>query len=512
MYLSALERAVAAGRRGIALVPEIALTPQTVRRFAERFPGRVAILHSGLSLGQRFDQWARIARGDYDVVVGARQALFAPQPALGLIIIDEEHEWTYKQNDAMPRYHARETAERLAELTGATLVLGSATPDVVSYRRAVSGRYRLLELPERVAAHEDDTGPAAERPRVRALPPVEVVDMREELRAGERGVFSRSLRAGIETALDRNEQVILFLNRRGSSAFLLCRDCGQSPACSSCGPAYSLHDDIGKLVCHVCGRRRNLPEVCPKCESPRIRGVGLGTQRLEEETAHAFPKARILRWDRDATRLRGAHERILAQFLARQADILIGTQMVAKGLDLPHVTLVGVVAADIGLHVPDYRAAERTYQLLAQVSGRAGRGPLGGSVVIQTYQPDHYAIQAAAAHDYHAMYASEVEGRRELGYPPFGRLALLSYTGPGSSRSLAEAERLTTKLQTELRRRGEPGAWVRGPAPAYVPLRRGQWRWLVLLRVAADGDPSAIVRDLTLGEGWEIDIDPATLA
>ncbi len=509
VYLSALEQAVALGGRGIALVPEIALTPQAVRRFAERFPGRVAVLHSGLTLGQRFDQWSRIQRGEYDVVVGARGALFAPQPNLSLIILDEEHEWTYKQSDALPRYHARETAERLSELTGAALVLGSATPDVMSYQRAEEGRYTLLDLPDRIAAFEDGDGPAGVRP----LPAVEVVDMREELRAGNRDVFSRSLHEAIVQALAQEEQVILFLNRRGSASFLLCRDCGHSPACSSCGPAYAYHEDVGNLVCHQCGRRQNVPERCPRCDGRRLRPVGIGTQRLEEETARVFPEARTMRWDRDVTRERGAHEQLLERFLERQADILIGTQMVAKGLDLPYVTVVGVIAADIGLHVPDFRSGERTFQVLSQVVGRAGRGPLGGRAIIQSYAPDHYAIAAASRHDYEGLYREEIVGRKALGYPPFGRLARLIYAGSGERRSLGEAEVVAHRLTEEIRRTGEPGAWVRGPAPAYVPRARGRWRWNVLLRAQEPGVFLArFLDDAPLAEGWEIDIDPVALA
>jgi primosomal protein N' (replication factor Y) len=290
---------------------------------------------------------------------------------------------------------------------------------------------------------------------------------------------------------------------------LLCRDCGFVPLCPSCGLAYSHHADIDRLVCHECGRTRGMYGECPECHGARLRGVGLGTQRLEEETALTFPEARILRWDRDVTRGRGSHERILAQFLQRQADILIGTQMIAKGLDLPYVTLVGVVAADIGLHVPDFRSAERTFQVLSQVAGRAGRGPLGGRVIIQSYAPDHYAIEAAARHDYHAMYAEEMGWRRELGYPPFGRLAQLAYTGRGERRSLDDAARIAARLTEEVRRRGEPGAWVRGPAPAFIPRRRGAFRWNIILRAP---DPADILRDFTLGEGWEVDIDPVSLA
>ncbi|MGQ9573453.1 MAG: replication restart helicase PriA, partial [Dehalococcoidia bacterium] len=331
VYLQALERTVALGKRGIVLVPEISLTPQTIRRFAERFPARVAVMHSGLSLGEQFDQWRGIRDGHYAVVVGPRSAIFAPQPDLGLIIVDEEHEWTYKQQEPAPRYHARHVAEKLAELTGAVLVLGSATPDLESYHRATSGDYRLLELRERVQPLVSGDGRSCV---VRPLPEVEVVDLREELKAGNRSIFSRSLAQAVAEALAADEQVILFLNRRGTASFVQCRDCGYVPTCSRCAVSLTYHGGEERLVCHHCNRGRRLRGRCPQCGSARIRFMGIGTEKVEQEAARAFPRARLLRWDRDVTRQRGAHERILARFLAKEADILIGTQMIAKGLDL----------------------------------------------------------------------------------------------------------------------------------------------------------------------------------
>ncbi len=354
VYLKALEKTVALGRRGIVLVPEIALTPQTVRRFAERFPGQVAVIHSGLSEGQLFDQWQGIRQGRYAVVVGSRSALFAPQPDLGLIIIDEEHEWTYKQEQS-PRYHAREAARMLAELTGAVLLLGSATPDVCTYQQALGGQYRLLTLRQRVRP-QVAAGGSVTLATSEAMPSVEVVDLREELMAGNRSIFSRALAQEVRAVLSAGEQAILFLNRRGAASFAQCRDCGYVPHCSSCAVSLTYHRQQDRLVCHQCNRGRRMPAVCPQCRSRRLRLVGIGVERVEEEAIKTFPGARLLRWDRDVTRGRGAHERILARFLAREADILIGTQMVAKGLDMPAVTLVGVVSADVSLHLPDFRA------------------------------------------------------------------------------------------------------------------------------------------------------------
>jgi primosomal protein N' (replication factor Y) len=521
VYLRALEEAVRLGKRGIVLVPEIALTPQTVRRFAERFPGQVAVLHSGLSQGELFDQWHGIRDGRYAVVVGSRSAVFAPQPDLGLIVIDEEHEWTYKQQDQAPRYDAREAALKLAELTGAVVVLGSATPDTVSYQRALWGRYELLELRERVR-------PVFSGPNVVGItstpemPPVDVVDMREELKGGNRSIFSRSLQLGLYQALEKGEQAILFLNRRGSAGFLQCRDCGFVPQCSSCAIALSYHRhldpagaEVERLLCHQCNRGRRPFDVCPMCGGARLRPMGLGVERVEEAVQEQFPAARTLRWDRDVTQGRHAHEQILSSFLRGEADVLVGTQMVAKGLDLPAVTLVGVISADIGLHIPDFRSAERTFQLLTQVAGRAGRsapndgGPPPGRVVIQTYTPDNYAIVAAAQHDYASFFEAEIELRRQEAYPPFVRLARLIFSHTNSSYGERQAERMVRQLRREVAQKGLPGVEVLGPAPPHVPKWHGRYRWQVTVR---SPDPAELLRDVKLGEGWALDIDPASLA
>jgi primosomal protein N' (replication factor Y) len=502
VYLQALDRVVAQGRRAIVLVPEISLTPQTVRRFGERFPGRVAVMHSGLSLGEHFDMWHGVREGNYDVVVGPRGALFAPQPDLGLIVLDEEHEWTYKQQEGSPRYHARLAAEQLCRFTGAALVLGSATPDVESHFRAQEGSHRLLELPQRL--QRTDSGDVAPGP----LPEVEVVDLREELKAGNRSIFSRSLAAAVRGALASGEQVILFLNRRGSASFLQCRDCGHVPTCTSCAVSLTLHQPEGRLVCHYCRRSWPAPAACPQCGSPRLRPLGLGTERVEEEAKKEFEGARTLRWDRDVVRGRDAHERILARFLAHEADILIGTQMVAKGLDMPRVTLVGVISADTALRFPDFRAGERTFQLLEQVAGRAGRGPRGGRVIIQTYSPEHYAVQAAAAHDYHALYQREVDFRRRLGYPPFGRLARLLFSHTGERFAQEQAAAMVRHLTAERDQRGLPDLDVLGPGPAFVPRLRGRWRWQIIVR---GSDPTELLAEVQFPRGWTVDIDPVSL-
>ncbi len=497
VYLQALADAVKRGKKGIVLVPEIALTPQTIERFAARFPHRVAVLHSKLSLGEQFDEWQRIKKGDFDVVIGSRSAIFAPQPDLGLIVIDEEQEWTYKQPDKSPRYHARDVALKLAELSGATVVLGSATPDIESFYRAQKGGYRLLELPERVIPYDGS-----------ALPQVEVVDMREELKAGNQSLFSLSLYEAIGQALANKEQVILFLNRRGAASFIQCRHCGFVMRCRRCDVPLSYHLTEDRLVCHQCNYNIEVPEKCPQCGRQRLKFLGVGTQRLEKEVGYTFPQARLLRWDSDVTRGRHAHDIILNKFRAHDADVLIGTQMVAKGLDLPLVTLVGVVSADTALNLPDFRSGERTFQLLSQVAGRAGRGTKGGRVIIQTYSPEHYAIRAAAEHDYAAFYEQEIEYRRQLHNPPFNHLASLTYSHANDALGQREAERMKRFLEQEIAAKGVGGIELIGPAPAFIHRLRGRYRWQLILR---GRELSAFLYPLPLPPGWAVDIDPVGL-
>jgi primosomal protein N' (replication factor Y) (superfamily II helicase) len=499
IYLRALEEALKKGKRGIVLVPEIAMTPQVIERFLARFPGRVAVLHSELPLGMQFDEWWRIRKGEFDVVIGPRSAVFAPQPDLGLIILDEEHEWTYKQQDIAPRYHARQAALKLAALCGATLVLGSATPDVESYFRATGGQYRLLDMPGRVTPDEGSP-----------LPPVEIVDLKKELKAGNLSLFSRLLSVSIKEALERHEQIILFLNRRGAASCVECRSCGWVVRCRRCDIPLSYHFAEERLVCHQCNYHSAVPAVCPHCGSRKIKYLGAGTETLQAETEKTFPQARILRWDSDV--LRGgaqSHQSIFDRFKTGEADILIGTQMIAKGLDIPGVTLVGVVSADIALNLPDFRAGERTFQLLSQVAGRAGRGAAGGKVIIQTYSPEHYAIQAAAGHDFASFYRRELRYRQELNYPPFCRLARLVYTNSSDLRCAEEAGRMSRLLTLEKDVRGISGFSLIGPAPAFIHRLRSNFRWQLIVRVP---DPSAFLSAITFPRGWSIDIDPLGLS
>lgn len=497
IYLQSLAEAVRLGRKGIVLVPEIALTPQTIERFASRFTHRVAVLHSQLSLGEQFDEWHRIRNGEFDVVIGSRSAIFAPQPELGLIIIDEEHEWTYKQSDKSPHYHARDVALKLAELTRAVVILGSATPDVVTFYQAQNGNYHLLQLPERVVPSEGAS-----------LPQVEVVDMREELKTGNRSLFSRSLAQAINEAVASREQVILFLNRRGAATFIQCRRCGFVLRCRRCEVALTHHVAEDVLTCHQCNYKTPVPPVCPNCSSRQMKFLGAGTQKLEQEVSYAFPRAQRLRWDSDVIDGRLSHEDVLRKFRSREAEILIGTQMVAKGLDIPSVTLVGVISADTSLNLPDFRSGERTFQLLSQVAGRAGRGPSGGKVIIQTFSPEHYCIKAAARHDYASFYEQEIDYRRQLHNPPFTQLALLVYAHTNEAHCQRETERMKDLLIEERDARGIGGISILGPAPAYFQRRRGRFRWQLILR---GSELTAFLSSVPFPQGWTIDIDPVSL-
>jgi primosomal protein N' (replication factor Y) len=525
IYLRALEAVLEQGRQAIILVPEISLTPQTIRRFAARFPGRLAIIHSRLSLGERYDTWRRIRAGEVDVVIGPRSALFAPLPHLGLIVMDEEHEGSYKQDWPIPRYHAREVAVKLAELVGAVVILGSATPDLVSYYRAQRGEYKLLRLPKRIMGHRrrieeqraryqvsgiryQALGEGYEETLYTDLPPVRIVDMREELKTGNRDIFSRALQVAMHNTLDQNQQVILFLNRRGAATFVICRECGYVLRCRRCEVPLTYHiTGEPQLVCHHCNRREVVPQFCPNCRSRRIKFFGVGTQKVEATVQRLFPQARTLRWDRDTTGSKWSHEAFLQSFIEHRADVLIGTQMIAKGLDLPLVTLVGVVAADTALHLPDFWASERTFQLLTQVAGRAGRSILGGQVIIQTYTPEHYAIQTASRHDYDGFYEKELVFRREHGYPPFAKLAKLVYVHSSQKRCQEEAERLHRILDNKIARLGLASVDLIGPAPCFFGRLRGKYRWQIMVRAP---DPQALLHDVVLSRGWRVDIDPVS--
>jgi primosomal protein N' (replication factor Y) len=519
IYLRAVKEAIDMGRTAIVLVPEIALTPQTVRRFLARFPGQVGLIHSDLSQGERFDTWRRCRLGKLQVVVGPRSALFTPLPAIGLIVLDESHDESYKEAGRAPRYHTRDAAQSYAQKLGATLIFGSATPDITTRYRAAGGQLTLLELPRRILGHKNRLAAQAARlgvsdryqqaggeARSIDLPPVRVVDMRVELKAGNRSIFSRALTKALEETLNAGEQAILFLNRRGSETYVFCRDCGWVARCPRCDRSLTSHRNPNRLVCHHCGYSTAAVEACPQCGGSRVRHFGAGTQRIQAELEQTFPAARTLRWDRDATRSKGAHDVILAHFAAHRADVLIGTQMLAKGLDVPLVTLVGVVSADTGLNLPDYRAAERTFQLLTQVSGRAGRGLLGGRVILQTYQPEHYAIQAASKHDYEDFYQQELRLRRQLAYPPFQRLARLVFRHTSATRAEKEAQRMKAVLQAQARETDRSINLI-GPAPCFFERVGGLYRWHLILRGTspADSIPEA------LPEGWVVDIDPVSL-
>ena len=515
VYLDALRHAVEQGRRGIVLVPEIALTPQTVRRFAERFPGRVGVLHSGLSLGEAYDEWHRIARGEYDVVIGSRSAIFAPQPDLGLIVIDEAHEWTYKQHDPAPRYDARTVAAELGRRVGAAVVYGTATPDAERWFAAANGTIERVDLPRRIRSAVQPDG-SLQRFATNEMPEVQIVDMRDP-----KALFSARLIEGLGESLDRDEQAILFLNRRGTAGYLVCAH-GHAPSCPSCDVAMAVHDNMpssgasgtdraagaGRLVCHQCGRSRKAPTRCleQNCDRP-LSPMRAGTQRVEAEVRRHYPTARVVRWDRDTARNAEQHAAILQQFQRHEADVLVGTQMVAKGLDLPLVTFVGVVLADYSLHATDFRARERTFQLLVQVSGRAGRAERPGRVVIQTLQPEEPAILAAAVGDVDRFYEDELARRAALGYPPFRRLLRLLFSHENRQYAGDEAQRLAAELRTLAA--GRPGVDVLGPTPPAVARLRGRHRWAIIVR---GDDPAALVRALDLPPGWAVDVDPLVVS
>lgn len=506
VYLQAISDNLALGRQAIVLVPEISLTPQMVERFKARFGDRVAILHSRLSAGERYDEWRKVKNDRVEVVVGARSAIFAPFKKLGLIIIDEEHESSYKQEDH-PKYHARDAALKRAALTGSTVVLGSATPALESYYRAQRGDFKLMTINDRVAG--------------RSLPEVRIVDLRDEMAAGNRSIFSRLLQEKIAEKLDRREQIIMFLNRRGFSTFVVCRECGLVMRCPHCAVTLTYHAAGDILQCHYCNFTRASPKTCPKCGSVNIRYFGIGTQRVEDEVQKLFPIARVLRMDVDTTGRKGAHERILTAFKNGEADILVGTQMIAKGLDFPRVTLVGVVTADTSLNLPDFRAAERTFQLMTQVAGRAGRDKRPGEVVVQTYAPDHYSIMAAQRHDYTGFYHREIELRRSLEYPPFSRLVRIVVSGTDETR-IIHATAYLEKIFRDLSAGQEMGVQepVLGPAPAPLARIKRRYRWQLCLKGM---EPEKLVdllkqamprfEDYIKGEGIKvsIEVDPQAM-
>jgi primosomal protein N' (replication factor Y) len=504
LYLRAAVDAVRRGRQAIVLVPEIAITPQMVRRFLGRFPGQVGLVHSRLSAGERYDTWRRARLGMLKVVIGPRSALFTPLPEPGLIVVDECHDPSFHQSEP-PFYHAVQAAQEYAGLCGAVCILGSATPSIAQRYAAENEESRRLVLPRRIVQAE--------------LPPVRVVDMRAELKSGNRGIFSQALVDGLERVLKNGQQAILFLNRRGTASHVFCRECGYVARCPQCDAPLTQHSEGekpgGRLLCHHCGYQRSMLELCPQCHSRQIRAYGLGSEKVEAEVRALFPSARTLRWDWDTTRRKDAHEIILSHFAARRADVLVGTQMLAKGLDLPLVTLVGIVLADVGLALPDPYAAERSFNLLTQVAGRAGRSRLGGEVVLQTYQPEHAVIQAAASHDVEGFYQQELEQRRRLGYPPFARLVRLEFRTFEAARAESETRSLAERLRTQLDRDGDRSTNLIGPVPGYFPRLAGLHRWQIVLRGA---DPAAWLAENRLlqpagglPKGWRVEVDPVSL-
>lgn len=502
IYLAAVDWCLRNGRGAIALVPEITLATQVVRRFRARFPEQVAVLHSSLATGERQASWRALAEGRLRVVVGARSALFAPLPDIGVIILDEEHESAYKQ-DSDPRYHARTLATEMARRFGAALLLGSATPSVESTYRVAAGEAVGLSLPRRVRPAVADEQEAGQLD----LPAVEIADLRLELHRGNAGILSTPLAERVAEGLARGEQALLLLNRRGMATVVLCQECGHRLICPHCDIPLVFHQDRGLLICHRCDYRRRPPAVCPVC-SGTLTYFGAGTQKVESDVAAAFRGARVLRWDQDTARRRGAPEAMLRAVEEHEVDIVVGTQMIAKGLDLPRVTTVGVINADSMLHLPDFRSAERTFQLLTQVAGRAGRRG-EGHVIVQTYTPHHYAIQAAAAHDYDRFYAEEIAFRDQHFYPPFTRLIRFAYRHRQEAKCAAEAATYAHILVQHVRNHRQVGVSdILGPTPAFAARIRDEYQWQIVLR-SPEMEP--LLENLPTRPGWVIDVDPISV-
>jgi len=504
IYLRAIERVVEGGRQAIVLVPEISLTPQLIGQFLERFSGRVATLHSGLSTGERYDEWRKIREGKVDIVIGARSAIFAPFERLGIIIVDEEHETSYKQEEKL-RYNARDVAAVRAKLWDAVLILGSATPSLEAYHNAVAEKVRLLKLDERIEG--------------RPLPSVEIVDMRRG--EGKGIILSEKLRNALRENLAIGGQSLLFLNRRGFASFIQCPDCGFVFKCPNCSVSLTHHFRGKKLVCHYCNYAIMVPDLCPQCQGYKIRSLGIGTERVQEEIRKMFPLATVDRMDRDTTRRKRSHHKILKKVKSRETDILVGTQMIAKGHDFPNVTLVGVICADLSLNFPDFRSSERTFQLLTQVAGRAGRGINPGNVVIQTFNPNHYSIQMARDQDFTKFYREELRFRKELGYPPFSRLINVRIEGTSQRRSIKAAEEIGEWGRRLLRKKSYGrGIEILGPSPAPLVKIKGKYRYQMLIKGIRANLLHRIVEQLVgetkkrwrgKGISLTIDVDPISV-
>ena len=486
VYMKLVERVLLEEKSAIILVPEIALTPQMIERFKGRFGVNVALFHSKLSDGERFDEWFRVKEGKSKVIVGARSAIFLPAKNLGLIIIDEEHENTYK-SEQNPKYQTKEVAEYLSELKGCKVILGSATPSIETYYRALTGEMKLLELNSRV----DN----------KAMPPMKVIDMRNELKGGNKSLFSRELFIAIQERLKRKEQIILFLNRRGFSTFVSCRSCGYVFKCDECDISMTYHKN-GLLICHYCGKTKREPRECPKCHSKYVKFFGAGTQRVEEEVKKYFNNAGILRMDVDTTRDKHSYERIYNTFKNGEADILIGTQMVSKGLDFKNVTLVGILAADMSINIPDYRAAERTFQIITQVAGRAGRGDKQGEVLIQTYTPQHYSLQYAVNYDYEGFYEKEFTVRAMMKYPPFGKLLLIN----GTSKKEELLKNFMHKITMMIKPLVENclDIEILGPIPCMISKVKENYRWQIVIKGEFDSYFSKNIKEILYDENKNV--------
>ena len=511
VYLEAVSLCISRGKNSLVLVPEIALTPQTIERFSSRFPGKIAVLHSGLTIGERFDQWRKIKANEYQVVIGSRSSIFAPLNNLGLIIIDEEHEWTYKQNDGVPRYHARDVAMQLAGLTSATVILGSASPDIESYRRAKRGRYRLVELNHR---YRPDTVNSSSSRDERLLAEVNIVDMRAELKSGNNDIFSRQLVAELERAINNGNQAILFLNRRGFSSFVQCNGCGYVAKCKNCDVSLTFHAESKLLICHYCAQRRKNIETCLECGSDSVGKYGVGTQLVAEKLNNLYPDVVIDRWDSDAITKHSHYGELLDRFRSGRSQIVVGTQLISKGHHLPNVTLVGVVSADVGLGLPDFRASERVFQTLCQVAGRAGRGVEEGKVIIQTYQPDHYAIKTAATQNYQSFFDIESINRRNHVQPPYSKIIRLLRQDVDDISGHREAKQLAKLLEEQKQVWGLSDTEILGPTQAFPSRVRGKYRWQVILR---GPNPRTLLETISLPgvsderrsmkRGWVLDVD-----
>lgn len=464
VYLRCIEKVLEQDKSAIVLVPEISLTQQTVERFVSRFGNKVAVTHSKLSDGERYDQWTRARRGEISVMIGPRSAVFTPFENLGIIVIDEEHETTYKADQHSPKFDAREVAIRLGELYNCQVVLGSATPSVTSYYKASTGEYRLIELKNRVN---------------NTYPDIKIIDMRVELENNNRSIFSEPLKNAIEYNLENNQQTILFLNRRGFANFVSCRKCGYVMTCDNCNVNYTYHKDTNSLLCHYCGASQPKPVVCPQCGSEHIRQFGIGTEKIEEDVKKLFPQAKTLRMDLDTTKNKNAHNIIIDKFRNGEADILIGTQMIAKGLDFPNVTVVGAIAADMSLNVNDYHSAETTFQLVTQVAGRAGRAGKIGTAYIQTYNPDHYSLVCSAKNDYIKFYNEEIKFREKLKYPPFGNIFVVLFSGS----NLADIRQYLSELSYLMTRYNKNNQFEHtGPMPAVISRIKNNHRWQIIVK------------------------------